>query len=343
VYYKTTIQNEITLTFNSKDKRRKKSAGIDLTPILIILGVIEILLTLYIGYRATISDKKLFSVSLFALFAGLLFESIRVSESWKTVLGIFTVAYLFSLAVFLPGKSDTVYNFENYIEIWPYAFLIIFAIFFGIAYKERITAKMNEGFALVLSLSFVYWIIDHGFTNFHNWFASILILISFSMIVFSIINAFTNLNLSKTTRLMLSIWSTAILFGFAIDNIIRVFNNPEIESTYISNGLYIGLQFFLLGMSAVYIIQNFMLITVILPSKNDNFKLNVKDHLDRFSNEQVLTRHSLFCVFYTLTFYGLNYKYQFLPRHTIIWLVIVTFPFFLRFIDFILKERKNIG
>ena len=60
-------------------------------PIVIVIGVIGLLLTLYIGYRASISDRKLFSVSLLALFAGLLFESIRVSGSWKTVAGIFAL------------------------------------------------------------------------------------------------------------------------------------------------------------------------------------------------------------------------------------------------------------
>ena len=314
-------------------------------PIVIVIGVIGLLLTLYIGYRASISDRKLFSVSLLALFAGLLFESIRVSGSWKTVVGIFAGTYLFSLTTFLPGKREQVYNFENHIEMWSYFFLFIFAIFFGIAYKDKVTAKLTEGVTLLLSLSLVYWTVDYGFTNYHNWFAYTLLTISFSMTVFSIINALTNLHLSRTTRLTLSVWSTVIMFAFAVDNIFRVFDNPDIESTYLSYGLYIGLQFFLLGVSAVYIMQNYMLLAAFLPSKNGNYrrdlKENKKDHIDRFSDEQVLTRHSLLCILYTVTFYGLNYKYQVLPRHTMIWLVFLTFALFLRLIDLIVYGRKN--
>ena len=82
-------------------KTKRKSAGISLTPYLIIAGVLGLALTVYIGYRASISDRKLFSISLIALFAGLLFESIRVSGSWKTVAGIFVGTYLFSLLSFL--------------------------------------------------------------------------------------------------------------------------------------------------------------------------------------------------------------------------------------------------
>lgn len=314
-------------------------------PIVIVIGIIGLLLTLYVGYRASISDRKLFSVSLLALFAGLLFESIRVSGSLKTVAGIFAGTYLISLTAFLPGKRERVYNFENHIEMWPYIFLFIFAIFFGIAYKDKVTAKLTEGITLLLSLSLVYWTVDYGFTNYHNWFAYTLLTISFSMTVFSIVNALTNLHLSRTTRLTLSIWSTVIMFAFAVDNIFRVFDNPDIESTYLSDGLYIGLQFFLLGVSAVYVMQNYMLLAAFLPSKNGNYKRdlkeNKKDHIDRFSDEQVLTGHSLFCILYAVSFYGLNYKYQVLPRHTMIWLVFLTFPLFLRLIDFITYGRKN--
>jgi hypothetical protein len=333
------------LTFNRKHKTRKKTAGFDLMPIVIVIGVIGLLLTLYIGYRASISDRKLFSVSLLALFAGLLFESIRVSGSWKNVAGIFAGTYLFSLTAFLPGKRERVYNFENHIEMWPYVFLFIFALIFGITYKDRVTAKLNEGITLLLSLSLVYWTVDYGFTNYHNWFAYTLLIISFVLTAFSIVNALTNLHLSKTTRLTLSIWSTIIMFSFAVDNIFRVFENPEIESTYLSDGLYIGLQFFLLGVSAVYIMQNYMLLSAFIPSKNGNYrselKENKKDHIDRFSDEQVLTAHSILCIIYAVTFYGLNYKYQVLPRHTMIWSVFLTFPFFLRICDFITYGRKN--
>jgi hypothetical protein len=314
-------------------------------PIIIVLGVIGLFLTLYIGFRASISDRKLFSVSLLALFAGLIFESIRVSGSWKTVAGIFTATYLFSLLSFLPGKRERVYNFENHIEFWPYSFIFLFAIFFGIAYKDKVTAKLTEGITLLLSLSLVYWTIDYGFTNYNNWFAYTLLTIAFLMTAFSLLNALTNLHLSKTTRLTLSVWSTVIMFAFAVDNIFRVFDNPDIESTYLSDGLYIGLQFFLLGVSAVYIMQNYMLLAAFLPSKNGNYKRdlkeNKKDHIDRFSDEQVLTGHSLLCILYAVAFYGLNYKYQVLPRHTMIWLVFLTFPLFLRLFDIIAYGRKN--
>jgi len=135
------------------------------------------------------------------------------------------------------------------------------------------------------------------------------------------------------------------MFAFAIDNIIRVFSNPNIEnSKYLSDGLYIGLQYFLLGVSAVYIMQNYMLLVVFLPNKNGNYRHDLseakKDHIDRYSDQQVYIGQSIFCILFVGTVYWLNYKYQVLPRHTMIWLVFLTFPLILQ-LTALINGRKN--
>ena len=209
----------------TRRRTKRKSAGFNLTPIIAIIGVIGVALTIYIAYRTSLSDRKLFSISLLALFGGLLFESFRVSDNWKTLTAIFVGSYLFSLLSFLPGKREQHYNFENHIQNWPYFFLFFFALAFAIFHKDKVTAKLTEGITLLLSLSFIYWTIDYGFTNYNNWFAITLLSIAFVFTSFSILNALTNLHLSKSVRLTLSIWSTIVLVAFAIDNIIRVFSN----------------------------------------------------------------------------------------------------------------------
>lgn len=253
--------------------------------------------------------------------------------------------YFFSLITFLPDKYEDIYIFENHIESWPYAFIIIFALAFAIVNKDKVIAKLNEGITLLLSLSIIYWTVDYGFTNYHNWFAISLLIITFLLTAFSILNALTNIKLTRATRLILSIWSTIIMFAFAVDNIIRVFSNQDIESTkYLSQGLYIGLQYFFLGVSAVYIMENYMLLVAFLPNKNGNYKKelreNMKDHLDRYSNKQVFIWYSLFCILYAGIMYWINYKYQVLPRNTMIWLVFLTFPLILQLIELI-NGRKT--
>ncbi len=315
----------------TKKKEKRKNYGINLKPLLLIVAFIAVLLTISIAYRATMSDRNLFSINLLALLAGLLFESFRISDNWKTVVGIFTITYLFSLVTFLPGKNEGIYNFDDHIEFWPYFFIFIYSLFFGGAHLDRVTFKITEGITLVFSISFIYWIIDYGFINSHSWFTITLIITGMLLSLFSIINSLTNIKLSETNRLILSIWTTIIMFTLAIDNIIYLFSNSDIESLEdLTDVMYIGIQYFLLGISSVYIMRNYMLLVRFLPSKSGNYfeelKENKEDHINRYSEKQVNFLHSLFCIIFTTTIFWFNYSMQILPRNTGIWLVILVFP-----------------
>jgi hypothetical protein len=325
----------------SKRSRRKKrkavqrstpsSKGFTYTPLILIALLISIALTIYIAYRASLSDSKLFSFSLIALFLGLLYESYRITKNWKSVLQNFIIAYLFSFVIFLPGKHEQNYVFEEHIEMWPNIIIIVFALFFVISHKEKVTAKLNEGIALLLSISFIYWSIDYSLLNYHNWFSLVLLIIGTLFSILTLFNGLTYLNLTKTNRFFLSLWSTIIMFAFAMDNITSVTKTPDIESSiYLSDSIFRGLQYFLLGTSAVYIIQN----ALMLLEFKENFKENIKDHINRFSDEQIPISASLLCIAFSGTVYWLNYKYQLLPRYTMIWFVIMIFPLVSQFIHF---------
>lgn len=309
-----------------------------------LLGGVSLGLTLYIGYRASVNGINLFSVSLLALFAGLFFESFRVSKDRITLLSIFMTAYLFSFFSFLPGKNESYYNFDSRIEIWPYVLIFFFALGFVLFHKDKVTAKLTEGLTLLQSLSLVYWTLDYGFTDYENGFTLSLLAPVFLFTAFALLNALTYFHLSATTRLALSIGSSIIMLAFAIDNILRVFNHPEIESvSFLSEGFFIGLQYFLLGVSAVYVMQNVLLLIAFLPRKNESYRDVLdeaqKEHLDRYSDQQVFAGHSLLCILYAVLFYGLNYRYQLLPRHTMIWFVFLTFPLLLQLIAFIYRRK----
>lgn len=323
---------------------KSKSPNFNIKTFVIIIGVIGLLFTIYLAYRASIYDKKLFSGSIIALFAGLLFESFRVSKSWKTIIFVFIAAYFFSLFSFLPGKHVDSYSFDCNLEVWPYSFIVFFAIFFAISHEDEMKVKLDEGITLLLSISLIYWIIDYSF-NYQNWFTIIFLTLVIIFTAFSIINALTKIELTRSVRLILSIWSTLIMFALAIDNIIKVFSNQDIESAiFLSQGLNIGLQYFFLGISAAYIIQNYLLLAAFLPNKSGDYiydlKENMKVHIARYSNKQVFIGNSWFCILYAGIIFWLNYKYQVLPRNTMIWFVLLTFPLILRLIDLI-NGRKN--
>ncbi len=135
----------------------------------------------------------------------------------------------------------------------------------------------------------------------------------------------------------------------ACDNIYRVHQNEQLENvTNLTDGIYIFLQFFLLGVSSIYIVQNITMLIGFLPVKtnflNDQYFTDVdrlvEKHIDRYSDKQVSILHSLFCVLYTWSFFTLNYCFQFLPRNLAIWIVLASFPFILWCYESITNNSK---
>ena len=333
------------MAIKKKRKKKSKSAGFDLTPVVIVLGILALLFTIYIIYRISTSERHFFANSLLPLFAGLLMESFRIADSWKNVVGGFVTAYAASLIAFLPGKREYDYNFENHIGFWPYFFLFMYLLFFAIFNKEKVTAKLTEGITLLLSVSFLYWLIDLQAFRFNSIFLIVCAILSLPFIVFSVVHSFTNIHLSNRQRLWLSIWSTIVVFVISIDNIYKVYNQGDIESSkYFSYNALLAVQYFFLGISAVYIMQNFILLAGFLPQKNSNYKNdlkeNIKLHVERYSNQQVDIISALCCICYASSVYTLNYCYDILPRNTMIWLVIFSFPFVLFLLHKFLVQQK---
>ncbi|MFD3001268.1 hypothetical protein ACFS7Z_12910 [Pontibacter toksunensis] len=326
---------------------RNAQRNVDL--VLIFVGLLVLALVAYVGYRLHTSERRLIPISVLALIAGVIFESRRLSDKWAPVLLTALGAFVFSFLAFLPGKGELVYNFENHIETFPYWFIITFAFISVAFHGYKTIPKLTEGITLLQSLAIFYWVIDYGFIEINNLFLKSLMVIGLIFSLYSVFHAFTHANLSRTNRLVLSVWSSLIMMLFSIDNIYRVFQNEQIENSgNITNGFYTGLQFFLLGVSCIYIIQNLLMVAGFLPGKGTFFNTqyfrdlqNLKsDHIKRYSDRQVSILHSFFCVLFAGTIFGLNYHYQILPRHTTIWIAFVTFPIVLFFLNSITRRAN---
>ncbi len=340
-----TNKNKLTTKKTSKSSKR-----FGIKPYVIVIGVLVLALTIYVGFRMQTSERRLIPISILALVAGVIFEGKRLSDKWQTVLIIAFASFVFSFLAFFPGKNEHNYNFESHIEMWPYWFIIIFAISSIAFHGDKVIPKLSEGITLLQSMAVVYWVIDYGFIDTDNLFLKSLMIIGLVFSFYSVFHAFTHAILSSTSRLTLSIWSSIIMMLFASDNIYGVYQNEQIENTAdITHGLYIGLQYFLLGISIIYIVQNFLMLVGFLPGKgtffNKQYFHDIKelksDHIKRYSERQVSTLHSFFCVLFTGTIFVLNFHYQILPRHVAIWSVFTIFPFILTLYDYASHSRKR--
>ncbi|WP_124019302.1 hypothetical protein [Flavobacterium sp. A45] len=271
-------------------------------------------------------------------------------EKWGTVLSTALFSFLLSFLAFLPGKREHNYDFEKHIEIWPYVFLVFFLMLTIGFNKDKIIPKLTEGITLLQSIAIIYWVVDFGLIKTHNLFLIILMGVGLFFSIFSIFHAFTHTELTPTSRLTLSVWSTIIFVLLATENIIRTFQNEQIENTEdISSGFYIGLQYFLLGVSSVYIVQNYFMILGFLPSKerffNKQYYKELKelknDHIKRYSMQQIDILHSLYCIVFTGGIFSLNFYYKVVPKHIAIWIVFVTFPFIVYVYQFLTKRNER--
>ncbi len=318
-------------------------------PLVIFIGLLVLVLTVYVVYRINMSSRRLIPISVIAIIAGVLFEGKRLSDKWSTVFLTALGAFVISFVAFIPGRREHDYDFENHIAMYPYCFIILFALFSIVFHGDKVIPKLTEGITLLQSIAIIYWVIDYGFINTDSVVLKSIMIVGLLFSIYSIFHAFTHTVLSRTNRLTLSIWSSIIMVLFASDNIYRVYQNEQIENTAdITQSFYIGLQFFLLGVSCIYIIQNFMMLIGFFPGRGSFFNAQYfrdlkqlkSDHINRYSATQVSILHSFVALIFTGTFFLLNYHYQIISRHLAIWIVFVIFPFILMILEFSIG-RKN--
>jgi hypothetical protein len=224
--------------------------------------------------------------------------------------------------------------------------ILYFSLLF---YKYRIIPKITEGITLLQSIAVIYWVIDYEFITTDNVFMQIFLIIGLLFSLYSIFHAFTNTYLSDTHKLILSIWSSIIMLLFALDNL-HLIDHPEpVENVEnLSQILYLGLQYFLLGISSIYMIQNFIMLFRFLPRPgkffNSKYFSKVRDlkddHIYRYSDQQVSPLHSLICILFTGTIFFLNYYYQIVPKQFLIWMAFVTFPFIATIYDHLIGKKN---
>lgn len=330
--------------------RKTKSKSYGLKPIFLVIGAGLLLLSIYVISRVQSSDRNLIPISVICLITGVLFEGKRIIGKWSTLFFIVLVAAAFSFIGLLPGKHERGYNFDSHIATMPYSFIVMFSIFTIAFNEDKVTAQLTEGITLLQSVAMTYWVMDLHIYETTSTFVKVLMVIGLLFAIFTLFHAFTPTTLSRTSRLTLSIWSCFIMVILASDNIYEVYQNEPIESAAnLPIGFLVGLQFFLLGVSTIYIVQNFLMLMGFLPGRgtffNDRYFKELKelksDHIKRYSPHQVSIVQSLLCILITGGLFYLNYNYRFLPRQFAIWIVFIIFPFLLLPLDYLQTQTNR--
>lgn len=325
---------------------KSKSSKSKISTVTIAFLILSILITYSIVSKGLEYDNRLFTWSFIALFLGLLFESYFILENLNSILNCFSISFFVSLTTFLLGKSEKIYNLQRHIKLWPYFFLISFIIGIIITNQKKVTIRQTEGTTLLQSIAIIYWLLDSHFFDNIGFLESIILILTTVASLFTIINALTKITLTETNRLLLSVWSSIILMCLAINNVFSVFSNGDIDQqSSLTASIEVGFQYFFVGISSVYVVQNVFMLFGFLPEKNMPYKQSIyvakSMHLDRYSDTQVEIMDAVLCICYCLLFFILNSNYQIVPSNTMIWFVIVTFPYLLLLRDWLRRKKYS--
>ncbi|WP_343768420.1 hypothetical protein [Gangjinia marincola] len=311
---------------------------------LFLLSLSLIVLFVYILYRVYQNEGNLLSITIFPLLLGVIYENRRLGVEWNTLILKSIGALILSFVAFIPGKRSGEYIFDERVEIWPYYFIVIFAIISFIRLKDKVVPNLTEGITLIQSFCILYWLIEVKVMEINNTIVYILAGTGILFSILSFIHAFTYISLSRTSRLTLSIWSSVIMFFFAADYMIYLYLTDVIYKNEM-NIIISLLQYFLLGTSLIYFIQNISMFLVYLPSKHFYYtkqdKTDIKEmhnrHIKRYSKKQVKVHESFIILLICSFLFYLNLANDYLSRHSMIWIIFIIIPIILRFKRYLMQ------
>jgi hypothetical protein len=310
------------------------------------LGFLISIFAVYVALKLNSFEKAYIPISMFAIIMGLLFEYRRISQKWSYVLYMTLGSFALGFFAMLAGKEEGANLFDKDIIVLPLAFLFFFVTIAVVVHEKNIIAHLTEGITLMQSIAFIYFILDTGSWQSRFILLKLLVIIAGLLSLFVIFYSLSNFKLSKKSRLRLSIWSSVIMVVLAADNIFHVYLNEPIEtSNNFWQASYIGTQYFLLGITSIYIAQNFFMLMDFLPDRGGNSngkyfnKINhlKAKHVARYSRQQIKKSQGLLCILLTSIIFGLNYYFRFVPRSFAIWSVFILFPMIA---DFIFNDKN---
>lgn len=316
----------------------RKDSILPFGPLAIVLICIGCLAGAYAVLRLLVSASHIVSIRFAAVFAGVLFESWRISDKPSTVRNIALGSLAITLLFLIPSKNIP---FAERIESMPMAFLACFFVISIIVHNSKTVARLTEGVTLLQSMALLYWIADSQAYLHESVLVKLAVAVAVMLSFYAAVHAFTALELSVTARLILSIWSSIIMAVFAIEYLYTLFNAGEVVLTNgVSAAMEAGLQYFLAGVAAMYLLSNFMML-VLLPGKNAFLAWQLENHVLRYSSNQVHILYALCCVIVVGSVFYANYIYAFLPCNVLIWIVFCAFPFMINLLDWVFGITTN--
>ena len=271
-------------------------------------------------------------VKLISIILGLFYVNYRYSDKLVTFFITSLVAFSVSFLCLLPFFNENQFNFNEQIQHYPYWFVVTYAILNHTVNRKNNKIILTEGITLMQSLAIVYWGFDLKLYQERD--TVLLSIFGFGLLfcLYACYHALSKSLLTRNSRLYLSICISVITIIFAFDFLVHLLIKDQHVSNSFYSQLLIGVQFFLLGVSSMFILQNTMLLFRFRYARGKELVDLKNEHIDRFSNKQIERSAALTCLLYATMIYSINFFFHIVPKNTAIWIVFVTFPFVLMLI-----------
>lgn len=278
------------------------------------------------------SPGHIVPIYLLVMLCGVISENSRTS-SVRMIFATILLAFFISCFNFLGNYTNGHFNAES-LKAWPYFFYAAIIFFMLIRHEKGFILKVHEGLVFLQSMAIVYWFIAATQISFHRASAIIVIGAVVLLFAFTAYHAFSQRTPSYGEQLVLSILSALIFVFFGVVNTSHLLSGADIDTSQLAPSLiFITLQYFMLGVSSVYIAKSLVMVYGFIPGKNEPTASYgervvelVKMHLDRVDATQINKGYALITALFTLFIFGANYFFGLLPPTFVIWCIFVSYP-----------------
>jgi hypothetical protein len=281
------------------------------------------------------SPVRTLTIAYVAFLIGTIMELLRVTKDPKQTAWLFFCALAVSVFNFLPYKREQGYSFQSHLDNWPIVFVLFLLLAMIALYGKRLTARIGEGATMLLSIAFFYWMLDRFYSESGPLWAVILAAVP---VLYCVIHALTDIELSPRVRLGLSLWSAMVMAAFAVRYVMALLQMGSIENRLMESDFEqatrLLAEYVLLGAAGAYILQNVNMLLGYVPGRDTFFNQRyfrearelTAAHIARYSPQQVPLAEALVVLALVLLLLVLHWLFRPVSTGFVLWLILAGVP-----------------
>ena len=294
----------------------------------------------YYLFRQADSDivRQLYLLMFLPAFVGLTIKLIELHRSIWNVLGIIAGGVILGGIIWNQLYQDAFYLGKPLpFGLWAVA-LLLAIVFIACSIEitrrhNRLMLQLSEGLLAVQSLAFIYIAIEYRWLWSHVPLVRALTIVGVLVAISAIWYMLGQYRWHRRVSLLYNHWSVIVVFilsCFYVAGIMHLYATTEIVSGW--GAVALAVQFFLFGVVASNIYNNFQLLASYFPDRDwkENVQTAHRHMLKRFERKQADSKVASFVLVAIALFFAANAYLHFVLPSSAVWLAIFVTPLLVR-------------